>query len=202
MEIVCLDLEGVLVPEIWITFAEKTGLSALKRTTRDESDYNKLMKYRIDILKENKLTLKDIQSVIASMDPLPGAKDFLYSLREITQVVILSDTFSEFASPLMKKLSYPTILCNSLFVDDDGMISGINMRQEDGKRKAILAFKSMGFRTFSSGDSFNDLSMIHTSDDGVLFRAPENIKEIEKDTEIYNTYDELLFRIKKFLKKV
>lgn len=199
MEIVCLDLEGVLVPEIWITFSEKTGIKELSRTTRDESDYNKLMKYRIDILKKNNLKLTDIQDVIDKIEPLEGAKEFLLALREITQVVILSDTFSEFALPLMRKLNYPTILCNSLLLDSDGMISGIKMRQENGKKNAILGFKNMGFRTFSSGDSFNDLDMIHTSDDGVLFRAPENIKEIEKDTEVYNTYDELLERIKVFI---
>ena len=166
MEIVCLDLEGVLVPEIWIAFAEKTGITELKRTTRDEPDYNKLMAWRMDILREHFLTLTDIQNTISEIKPLEGAKEFLDKLRAMTQVVILSDTFREFASPLMKQLGWPTILCNSLVVDEDNMLSGMKLRQVDGKRKAIEGFRGMGFRTFAAGDSYNDLSMIHTADRG------------------------------------
>ena len=166
MEIVCLDLEGVLVPEIWIAFAEKTGITELKRTTRDEPDYNKLMAWRMDILREHSLTLTDIQNTISEIKPLEGAKEFLDKLRAMTQVVILSDTFREFASPLMKQLGWPTILCNSLVVDENNMLSGMVLRQTDGKRKAIEGFRSMGFRTFAAGDSYNDLTMIHTADKG------------------------------------
>ena len=199
MEIVCLDLEGVLVPEIWIAFAEKSGIPQLKRTTRDEPDYNKLMNYRMDILREHKLTLKDIQDVIATIKPLDGAKEFLDRVRELTQVVILSDTFSELAKPLMRQLGFPTILCNSLRVDDNGMLVGINMRQQDGKRKAIEGFRSMGFRTFASGDSYNDLSMIHTADSGCLFRAPENILAEEPNLALCREYDEFYQEIRKFV---
>lgn len=199
MEIVCLDLEGVLVPEIWIAFAEKTGIEALKRTTREEPDYHKLMNYRMDILREKGLTLKDIQDVIATIEPLEGAKEFLENLRSMTQVVILSDTFSEFAKPLMKQLGWPTILCNSLVVDEDNMLTGISMRQEDGKRKAIEGFRSMGFRTFAAGDSYNDLTMIKKADKGCLFRAPQNILEEEPELALCTTYDEFLAEIKKFV---
>ena len=199
MEIVCLDLEGVLVPEIWIAFAEKTGIPELRRTTRDEPDYDKLMAYRIAILKEHSLRLSDIQDVIATIRPLEGARDFLDQLREMTQVVILSDTFQEFALPLMRQLGYPTILCNSLRVSADGMIEGINMRCENGKKRAIEAFSSIGFRTFASGDSYNDLAMIRKADGGCLFRAPENILESEKDLVLTRTYDELLSRIRSFI---
>lgn len=199
MEIVCLDLEGVLVPEIWIAFAEKTGIKEFRRTTREESDYNKLMQYRMAILREHNLTLKDIQAVIGTLDPLDGALEFLNRVRELTQVVILSDTFSEFASPLMKKLMWPTILCNSLVTDEKGMISAIRMRQEDGKRKAIDGFRAMGFRTFASGDSYNDLTMIHRADKGCLFRAPSNILEEEKDLKLCLTYDEFYEEIKTFV---
>ena len=199
MEIVCLDLEGVLVPEIWIAFAEKTGIPELKRTTRDEPDYLKLMRYRMDILKEHGLRLSDIQDVIAGIRPLDGAREFLDALREITQVVILSDTFQEFALPLMRQLGYPTILCNSLRVSADGMIEGIRMRCENGKKRAIEAFSSIGFRTFASGDSYNDLAMIRKADGGCLFRAPENILESEKDLVLTRTYDELLSRIRSFI---
>ena len=160
MEAVCLDLEGVLVPEIWIAFAEKTGIEKLRLTTRDIPDYHVLMNGRMNILREHGLTLKDIQDVIATIRPLDGAKEFLDKLRSITQVIILSDTFSEFASPLMKQLGWPTIFCNSLVLDDKGMLTGIRMRQEDGKRKAIEALRSCGFRTFAAGDSYNDLNMI------------------------------------------
>ncbi len=199
MEIVCLDLEGVLVPEIWIAFAEKTGIEALKRTTREEPDYHKLMNYRMDILREKGLSLKDIQDVIATIKPLEGAREFLEELRSMTQVVILSDTFSEFAKPLMKQLGWPTILCNSLVVDEDDMLIGISMRQEDGKRKAIEGFRSMGFRTFAAGDSYNDLSMIRKADKGCLFRAPKNILEEEPDLALCTTYEEFLKEIKAFV---
>ena len=200
MEIVCLDLEGVLVPEIWIAFAEKTGITELKRTTRDEPDYNKLMAWRMDILREHSLTLKDIQSTISCIKPLEGAKEFLDKLRAMTQVVILSDTFREFASPLMKQLGWPTILCNSLVVDENNMLSGMVLRQTDGKRKAIEGFRSMGFRTFAAGDSYNDLTMIHTADKGCLFRAPERILLEEPDLKLCTTYDEFFKEIEAFVK--
>ena len=197
MEVVCLDLEGVLVPEIWIAFAEKTGILELKRTTRDEPDYEKLMAWRMDILRSHGLTLSDIQETISHISPLPGAKDFLDKLRSITQVVILSDTFKEFAAPLMRQLGWPTILCNSLIVDDDNMLTGMKLRQVDGKRKAIEGFRSMGFRTFAAGDSYNDLTMIHTADKGCLFRAPENILKEEPDLKLCTTYDEFYSEIEK-----
>ena len=177
MEIICLDLEGVLVPEIWIAFADEVGIPALRRTTRDEPDYHKLMQWRMGILREHNLTLKDIQNTISRIKPLDGAREFLDRVRALTQVVILSDTFQEFASPLMKQLGWPTILCNSLVVDENGMLSDINMRIEDGKRKAIDAFRSLNYRTFAAGDSYNDLTMIKKADRGALFRAPENILE-------------------------
>ena len=199
MEIVTLDLEGVLVPEIWIAFAEKTGIEALKRTTRDEPDYHRLMDYRIAILREHGLGLRDIQDVIASIKPLEGAGEFLSVLRELTQVVILSDTFTEFALPLMRQLGYPTILCNSLEVDGSGMITGIRMRTENGKKKAVDAFRQIGFRVFASGDSYNDLAMIHSADGGCLFRAPERILEEEPDLRLVTEYGELLGEIKAFI---
>lgn len=200
MEIVCLDLEGVLVPEIWIAFAEKTGITELKRTTRDEPDYSKLMAWRMDILREHSLTLTDIQNTISCIKPLEGAKEFLDKLRAMTQVVILSDTFREFASPLMKQLGWPTILCNSLVVDENNMLSGMVLRQTDGKRKAIEGFRSMGFRTFAAGDSYNDLTMIHTADKGCLFRAPERILLEEPDLKLCTTYDEFFKEIEAFVK--
>ena len=199
MEIVTLDLEGVLVPEIWIAFAEKTGIEALKRTTRDEPDYHKLMAYRMDILREHGLTLKDIQDVIAMIRPLEGAKAFLDELREITQVIILSDTFSEFALPLMRQLGYPTIFCNSLVVGTDGMLEDIRMRIENGKKKAVESLKTIGFRVFASGDSYNDLAMIHEADGGCLFRAPERILAEEPDLRMVTEYDDLLAEIKAFI---
>lgn len=200
MHIVCLDLEGVLVPEIWINVSKITGIEKLKLTTRDIPDYHVLMQGRIDILKENGLKLKDIQDVISNIRPLDGAKEFFDELRSLTQVIILSDTFEEFAAPLMKMLGYPTIFCNSLKLDD-GSISGIRMRAEDGKRKSVEALKSIGFKTFAAGDSYNDLSMIRTADDGCLFRAPSNIiKENPNLDNIYN-YDDFLRRIKTFLAK-
>ncbi len=199
MDIVCLDLEGVLVPEIWIAFSEKTGIPQLRITTREEPDYDKLMKYRMNILKEHNLTLKDIQDVIATIKPLEGAREFLDKVREITQVVILSDTFTEFAKPLMKQLGWPTILCNSLVIDDKGMLAGIRLRQQDGKRKAIDAFRSMNFRTFAAGDSYNDLTMIRKADKGCLFRAPQNILKEEPDLKLCTTYDEFFEEIRSFV---
>lgn len=199
MEVVCLDLEGVLVPEIWIAFAEKTGIEKLRLTTRDVPDYDVLMKGRLDILREHGLKLADIQSVISSIEPLEGAKEFLDELRSVTQVVILSDTFQEFASPLMRKLAWPTIFCNSLVVDDDGNITGYTLRQKDGKRKAIEHLQAMGFRCFAAGDSYNDLTMIKTADSGSLFRAPENILEEYPELHLSTTYDDFLKTIKEFL---
>ena len=199
MNIVCLDLEGVLVPEIWIAFSEETGIEKLKLTTRDEPDYDKLMRYRLDILKSHNLKLTDIQNTISKIKVLDGAKEFLDELRTLTQVVILSDTFSEFAAPLMKQLGYPTIFCNELVVDDNDMIVDYKLRAKDGKRKAIDAFKSLNFRTFAAGDSYNDLSMIHKADGGCLFRAPKSILEKEKSLKLTTTYDEFLSEIKAFL---
>ena len=200
MEIICLDLEGVLVPEIWIAFSEKTGIPELRITTREEPDYDKLMKYRMNILREHNLTLKDIQDVIATIRPLEGAREFLDKVREITQVVILSDTFTEFAKPLMRQLGWPTILCNSLIVDEKGMLTGMRLRQQDGKRKAIDGFRSMNFRTFAAGDSYNDLTMIRKADKGCLFRAPANILKEEPDLKLCTTYDEFFSEIKAFVK--
>ena len=177
MNIVCLDLEGVLVPEIWIAFAEASGIPELKRTTRDEPDYDKLMKWRIGILKEHGLGLKEIQDTIAKIDPIPGAKEFLDELRSITQVIIISDTFSQFAGPLMKKLGYPTIFCNSLEVAENGEITGFKMRVENSKYTTVKALQSIGFQTIASGDSHNDLAMIQASKAGFLFRSTEQIKK-------------------------
>lgn len=199
MEIVCLDLEGVLVPEIWIAFAKESGIPELKRTTREEPDYRKLMNWRMDILREHNLSLDDIQNVIAKIKPLDGAYEFLEKVRSITQVVILSDTFAEFAQPLMKQLGWPTILCNSLKVDEKRMLTDIVMRQEDGKRKAIEGFRNMGFRTFAAGDSYNDLTMIKKADKGCLFRAPENILKEEPELKLCTTYDEFYEQIKMFV---
>jgi len=201
MHIVCLDLEGVLVPEIWIAVAEKTGIEKLRLTTREVPDYHKLMQGRIDILKANNLSLKDIQDVIATVAPLEGAKAFLEELRSKTQVVILSDTFEEFASPLMKQLGWPTIFCNSLKVDENDMITGIVMRQEDGKRKAIEALRGLGFKTFASGDSYNDLAMIKIADSGCLFRAPENILKEFPELPLVTEYSSFLKVINNFLEK-
>ncbi len=199
MEIICLDLEGVLVPEIWIAFAEKVGIEKLKRTTRDEPDYYKLMDYRMKILRENNLTLSDIQDTIAHIEPLDGAKEFLDKVRSITQVVILSDTFKEFAAPLMKQLGWPTIFCNSLVVDEKNMLKGMKMRIDDGKRKAIEAFRSINYRTFASGDSYNDLAMISLADKGALFRAPENILIEHPELPLCTTYDEFYRVIEDFV---
>lgn len=201
MEIICLDLEGVLVPEIWIRFAQDTKIDELKITTREEPNYNKLMNYRIDILRKHNLTLSDIQQTISNIKPLEGAREFLDKLRALTQVVILSDTFEEFASPLMKQLGYPTILCNSLTVDEENMINGIVMRMEDGKRKAIDAFRSLNYRTFASGDSYNDLTMIERADEGCLFRAPENILKEKPNLKLCKDYDEFYKTIEDFVKR-
>ncbi len=199
MNIVCLDLEGVLVPEIWIAFAEATGIPELKRTTRDEPDYDKLMNYRIGILKEHGLGLKEIQDTIATIDPMPGALEFLNQLRELTQVIIISDTFTQFASPLMKKLGWPTIFCNSLEVAPDGEITGFKMRCEQSKLTTVKALQSIGYDTIASGDSHNDLGMITASKAGFLFRTTDQIKADYPQFPAYETYDELLAAIKKVL---
>lgn len=199
MNIVCLDLEGVLVPEIWIAFAEETGIPELKRTTRDEPDYDKLMNYRINILKEHGLGLKEIQETIAKIDPMPGAKDFLDELREITQVIIISDTFTQFAGPLMKKLGYPTIFCNSLEVAEDGEITGFKMRIENSKLTTVKALQSIGYDTIASGDSHNDLGMIKASKAGFLFRSTDEIKKEYPELPAFETYDELMAAIKEAL---
>ncbi|MDO4490235.1 MAG: bifunctional phosphoserine phosphatase/homoserine phosphotransferase ThrH [Lachnospiraceae bacterium] len=196
MYITCLDLEGVLVPEIWIAFAEASGIPELKRTTRDEPDYDKLMNWRLGILKEHGLGLKEIQATIEKIDPLPGAKEFLDELRSITQVVIISDTFSEFAKPLMKKLGWPTIFCNSLEVAENGEITGYKMRCEKSKYTTVKALQSCGFETIASGDSFNDLGMIENSKAGFLFRSTEQIKKDYPQYPAYETFDELLAAIK------
>ena len=199
MNIVCLDLEGVLVPEIWIAFAEASGIPELKRTTRDEPDYDKLMKWRLGILKEHGLGLKEIQETIAKIDPIPRAKEFLDELRSITQVIIISDTFSQFAGPLMKKLGYPTIFCNSLEVADNGEITGFRMRVENSKYTTVKALQSIGFQTIASGDSHNDLGMIQASKAGFLFKSTEQIKKAHPELPAYETYDELMAAIKKAL---
>ena len=199
MNIVCLDLEGVLVPEIWIAFAEETGIPELKRTTRDEHDYDKLMNYRINILKEHGLGLKEIQETIAKIDPMPGAKEFLDELREITQVIIISDTFTQFAGPLMKKLGYPTIFCNSLEVAEDGEITGFKMRIENSKLTTVKALQSIGYDTIASGDSHNDLGMIKASKAGFLFRSTDEIKKEYPELPAFETYDELMAAIKESL---
>ena len=201
MEIVCLDLEGVLVPEIWIAFAEETGIPELKKTTRDEPDYDKLMKYRLNILKKHNLGLKEIQETIAKIDPLPGAKEFLDKLRELTQVIIISDTFSQFAGPLMKKLGYPTLFCNSLEVADNGEITGFKMRVEQSKLTTVKALQSIGFETIASGDSYNDLGMIQASKAGFLFRSTDKIKADYPQIPAYETYEELLGAIKKAMEE-
>ena len=199
MYITCLDLEGVLVPEIWIAFAEATGIPELKRTTRDEPDYDKLMQYRLDILDKNGLGLKEIQDTIATIDPLPGAKEFLDALRDISQVIILSDTFTQFAKPLMEKLGMPTIFCNTLVVSPDGKITDYKLRLPDGKRKTVKALQSIGYDTIASGDSYNDLGMIKSSKAGFLFRTTDQLKKDYPNVPAYETYDELLGAIKKVL---
>lgn len=199
MNIVCLDMEGVLVPEIWIAFAEETGIPELKLTTRDEPDYDKLMNYRIKILKEHGLGLKEIQDVIAKIDLMPGAKEFLDELRSITQVIILSDTFEQFATPLMKKLDWPTILCNTLEVAENGEITGFRMRCPQSKLTTVKALQSIGYDTIASGDSFNDLGMIQASKAGFLFKSTDAIKNDYPNIPAYEEYSELLDAIKKAL---
>lgn len=196
MYITCLDMEGVLVPEIWIAFAQASGIPELKRTTRDEPDYNKLMQYRLNILREHRLGLKEIQQTIAGIDPLPGAKEFLDELRTLTQVIILSDTFEQFAKPLMKKLDWPTIFCNTLEVAGDGSITGFRMRCPQSKLTTVRALQSIGYETIASGDSYNDLGMIQASKAGFLFRSTDKIKADYPDIPAYETYDELLNAIK------
>ncbi len=199
MNIVCLDLEGVLVPEIWIAFAETSGIPELRKTTRDEPDYDKLMRGRLDILKQHGLGLKEIQDVIARIDPLPGAKEFLDELRSLTQVLILSDTFEQFAAPLMKKLGWPTIFCNTLVAEPDGMISGFRMRVEKSKLTTVKALQSIGFETIAAGDSFNDLAMIEASKAGFLFRSTEQIKKDHPELPAFEDYGDFLEAIKKAL---
>ena len=201
MYVTCLDLEGVLVPEIWIAFAEETGIPELKRTTRDEPDYDKLMNYRIGILKEHGLGLKEIQETIAKIDPMPGAKEFLDELRSICQVLILSDTFEQFAGPLMKKLGYPTIFCNSLEVADNGEITGYKMRCDKSKYTTVKALQSAGLTTIASGDSHNDLGMIQASKAGFLFRTTDKIKADYPEYPAYTEYSELLAGIKAAMKQ-
>lgn len=200
MDIVCLDLEGVLVPEIWIAFAKESGIDELKKTTRDEPDYDKLMRWRIGVLKEHGLGLKQIQETIAKIDPLAGAKEFLDELRSLTQAIIVSDTFSQFATPLMEKLGWPTIFCNSLEVADSGEITGFKMRCEQSKLTTVKALQSIGFDTIASGDSYNDLGMIKAGKAGFLFRSTDKIIADNPDIPAYETYDELLEAIKSALK--
>ncbi|MBR5508924.1 MAG: bifunctional phosphoserine phosphatase/homoserine phosphotransferase ThrH [Lachnospiraceae bacterium] len=199
MDIVCLDLEGVLVPEIWIAFAEASGIPELKRTTRDEPDYDKLMTWRLGILKEHGLGLKEIQETIAKIDPLPGAKEFLDELRSIAQVVIISDTFTEFAMPLMKKLGWPTLFCNSLEVAADGEITGYKMRVENSKLSTVKALQSVGFETIAAGDSFNDLGMIQAGKAGFLFRSTEQIIKDHPELPAFEEYEDFLAAIKNVL---
>ena len=199
MNIVCLDLEGVLVPEIWIAFAKASGIPELTKTTRDEPDYEKLMRWRLSVLKEHGLGLKEIQDTIAKIDPLEGAKEFLDELRSITQVIILSDTFNQFATPLMKKLGYPTIMCNTLEVAENGEITGFKMRCEHSKLSTVKALQSVGFETICSGDSYNDLEMILNSKAGFLFRSTEKIKKDYPSLPAFEEYSELLEAIKKVL---
>ncbi len=199
MHIVCLDLEGVLVPEIWIAFAKESGISELTRTTRDEPDYDKLMNYRLNILKEHHLGLKEIQNTIAGIEPLAGAKAFLDELRTLTQVVIISDTFTEFATPLMEKLGWPTLFCNRLKVGEDGAITGYQMRVEDSKLTTVKALQSAGFETIAAGDSFNDLGMIRAGKAGFLFRTTEQIRKDNPDIPAFEEYDEFLAAIKRAL---
>lgn len=200
MDIVCLDMEGVLVPEIWIAFAEASGIPELKRTTREEPDYDKLMKWRIGILKEHGLGLKEIQDTIAKIDPLPGAKEFLDELRKDAQVIILSDTFTQFAMPLMAKLNYPSLFCNELVVNSDGEITGFKMRCEASKLTTVKALQSCGFDTIAAGDSYNDLGMIKASRMGFLFRSTEQIKNDNPDIPAFDEYDDFLAAIKGALK--
>lgn len=199
MHVVCLDLEGVLVPEIWIEFSKATGIPELMITTRDEPDYDKLMKFRIGLLERHGLKLKDIQRVIGGMDPLPGAKAFMDAARARTQVIILSDTFTQFAQPLMAKLGFPTLFCNELVIGADGSVTGYSLRQSDGKRKAVAALKGINMKVMAAGDSYNDLGMIQTADTGALFRAPDGIKAQHPALPAYEAYDELLAHVDRFI---
>ena len=199
MNIVCLDMEGVLTPEIWIAFSEETGIPELRRTTRDEPDYDKLMKFRIGILKEHGLGLKEIQDTIRKIDPLPGAREFLDTLRKETQVIILSDTFDQFAMPLIEKLNYPTLFCNTLEVAENGEITGFKMRVKDSKLTSVKALQAMGFETIAAGDSFNDLKMIQASKAGFLFRTTEAIKRDYPQFPAFEEYDEFLKAIEAVL---
>lgn len=199
MNIVCLDMEGVLIPEIWIAFAEATGIEELKRTTRDEPDYDKLMQYRLDILRKHNLGIKEIQETISKMDPIPGAKEFLDELRTITQVIIISDTFEQFAQPLMKKLGWPTLFCNSLEIAEDGTITDYKMRVEKSKYTTVKALQSIGFDTIASGDSHNDMGMIQASKAGFLFKSTDAIKAEYPELPAYDEYDDLLAAIKEVL---
>ncbi|MDR2602265.1 MAG: bifunctional phosphoserine phosphatase/homoserine phosphotransferase ThrH [Spirochaetaceae bacterium] len=199
MKLVCLDLEGVLTPEIWMAFADAVNIPELRRTTRDEPDYGKLMSFRLDILNKNKLRLPDIQNVIAALEPLPGAVDFLNELRAKSQVIILSDTFEQFVKPLMQKLSSPVIFCNTLVSEKSGEITGWKLRQENGKKNAVKALKSCNIEIFAAGDSFNDLAMIAEANYGCLFRAPESIKKQNSGFKCVNSYEDLLKEIDVFL---
>ena len=201
MNIVCLDLEGVLVPEIWIAFAEASGIPELKKTTRDEPDYGKLMNFRLNILKEHGLGLKEIQETIEKIDPIPGAKEFLDELRSFSQVIIISDTFTQFATPLMKKLGWPTIFCNSLEVAENGEITGFQMRIENSKLTTVKALQSIGYETIASGDSYNDLGMIKASKAGFLFKSTDKIKAENPELPAYDTYGELMAAIKAAMKE-
>jgi phosphoserine/homoserine phosphotransferase len=199
LRLVCLDLEGVLVPEIWIASSEGTGIPEFRRTTRDEPDYDKLMRFRIDLLAKKNLKLKDIQNVIGGMAPLPGAEEFVKNLRERTQFIILSDTFEQFAKPLMAKLGYPTLFCNRLEISPDGAVSGYALRQKNGKKCAVAAFRDINYRVFAAGDSFNDLAMIAEADSGCLFRAPAAIRKDYAHIPCVDTYEDLLAKIDLFL---
>ena len=199
MRLVCLDLEGVLVPEIWIAFSEATGIPEFRRTTRDEPDYDKLMHFRLHLLAKHKLKLPDIQKVIGGMEPLQGAVDFVKNLREKTQLIILSDTFEQFAKPLMAKLGYPTLFCNQILTAPDGSVTGYQLRQKSGKKCAAAAFKTLNFKVFAAGDSFNDLAMIAEADSGCLFRAPEAIRRDYAHIPCVDSYEELLDQINRFL---
>jgi phosphoserine/homoserine phosphotransferase len=199
MRLVCLDLEGVLIPEIWIAFADAVGIPQFRRTTRDEPDYNRLMRYRLDLLDAHRLKLPDIQRVIGGLEPLDGALEFVQALRQKTQLIILSDTFEQFAQPLMAKLGYPTLFCNSLLADGSGTITDYQLRQQDGKMRAVRAFKELNLRVFAAGDSYNDLKMIREADRGCLFRAPEAIRASCADIPATDTYQDFMAQIDAFL---
>ncbi|MBQ9007497.1 MAG: bifunctional phosphoserine phosphatase/homoserine phosphotransferase ThrH [Atopobiaceae bacterium] len=196
MNVCCLDMEGVVVPEIWIAFSEASGIPELRRTTRDEPDYDKLMRWRMGILREHGLGLRQIQEVIATIDPLPGAREFLDELRTLSQVIIISDTFEQFAKPLMKKLGWPTLFCNTLVVDDDGMVTDFKMRCEQSKLTTVRGLQGMGFDTIATGDSYNDLAMIRASKAGFLFRSTDQIKADNPDLPAYEEYEDLLAAFK------